>query len=99
MARRERSDSQPLGPALTDIILESIADGAFTIDTQWRVTSFNRAAEEITGIPREEDLRGHTRAALGDGDVEEGVLLVLDLQSHLASPELSPRQALHWNSR
>ncbi len=54
MARRERSDSQPLGPALTDIILESIADGAFTIDTQWRVTSFNRAAEEITGIPREE---------------------------------------------
>jgi PAS domain S-box-containing protein len=54
VARRERSDSQPLGPALTDIILESIADGAFTIDTQWRVTSFNLAAEEITGIPREE---------------------------------------------
>lgn len=34
------------------IILESIADGVFTIDREWRITSFNRAAERITGIPR-----------------------------------------------
>ena len=33
-------------------ILESIADGVFTIDEEWRVTSFNRAAERITGTPR-----------------------------------------------
>jgi PAS domain S-box-containing protein len=33
-------------------ILESIADGVFTIDADWRVTSFNRAAERITGVPR-----------------------------------------------
>lgn len=33
-------------------ILESIADGVFTIDPEWRVTSFNRAAERITGTPR-----------------------------------------------
>ncbi len=26
-------------------ILESIADGVFTIDRDWRITSFNRAAE------------------------------------------------------
>jgi PAS domain S-box-containing protein len=38
----------------TDIILDSIADGVFTVDRQWCVTSFNKAAEEITGIPREE---------------------------------------------
>ncbi len=38
----------------TDIILDSIADGVFTVDSDWRVTSFNRAAEEITGISREE---------------------------------------------
>ena len=49
---RKRSDSEPLGQALTHVILESIADGVFTTDLQWRVTSFNRAAEEITGIPR-----------------------------------------------
>jgi len=33
-------------------ILESIADGVFTIDDEWRLTSFNRAAERITGTPR-----------------------------------------------
>jgi len=39
---------------VTDIILESISDGVFTVDHEWRITSFNRAAEEITGIPRQE---------------------------------------------
>ena len=38
----------------TEIILESISDGVFTIDSQWHITSFNRAAEEITGISRKE---------------------------------------------
>lgn len=42
--------------SLTGAILESISDGVFTIDPSWRVTSFNRAAEEITGIPRSEAL-------------------------------------------
>jgi PAS domain S-box-containing protein len=37
-----------------DIILDSIADGVFTVDLDWRVTSFNAAAERITGIPRGE---------------------------------------------
>jgi len=38
----------------TRIILESISDGVFTIDQDWRITSFNRAAEEITGTDRRE---------------------------------------------
>lgn len=42
--------------SLTGAILESISDGVFTVDPSWRVTSFNRAAEEITGIPRSEAL-------------------------------------------
>lgn len=33
-------------------ILESISDGVFTVDARWRIASFNRAAEKITGIPR-----------------------------------------------
>ncbi|HOM49280.1 MAG TPA: sigma 54-interacting transcriptional regulator, partial [Candidatus Hydrogenedentes bacterium] len=45
-----------LPPESTEIILESISDGVFTVDHGWRITSFNRAAEEITGIPREEAL-------------------------------------------
>ena len=35
-------------------ILDSINDGVFTVDADWRVTSFNRAAEEITGVSRDE---------------------------------------------
>jgi PAS domain S-box-containing protein len=37
-----------------NIILDSIADGVFTVDQHWRITSFNRAAEKITGVPKEE---------------------------------------------
>jgi len=38
------------------VILDSVADGVFTVDGGFRVTSFNRAAEEITGVPRNEAL-------------------------------------------
>ena len=41
---------------LDEVILESISDGVFSVDEKWRVSFFNRAAEEITGIPREEAL-------------------------------------------
>jgi PAS domain S-box-containing protein len=34
------------------VILDSINDGVFTVDEQWRITSFNRAAERITGVQR-----------------------------------------------
>lgn len=37
-----------------DIILDSVADGVFTVDAEWRIMSFNRAAERITGVSREE---------------------------------------------
>lgn len=39
-----------------NIILDSINEGVFTIDPQWRITSFNRAAERITGVNRKEAL-------------------------------------------
>jgi PAS domain S-box-containing protein len=41
-----------------DPILDSINEGVFTVDLDWRITSFNRAAEKITGI-RREDAIGH----------------------------------------
>ena len=34
-----------------DVILDSITEGVFTVDLNWRITYFNRAAEKITGIP------------------------------------------------
>ncbi|MEJ2363991.1 MAG: sigma 54-interacting transcriptional regulator [Deltaproteobacteria bacterium] len=38
----------------TRLILDSIADGVFTVDHQGRITSFNRAAEKITGFSKDE---------------------------------------------
>jgi PAS domain S-box-containing protein len=38
------------------VILDSVADGVFTVDMSWRITSFNRAAEKITGVPRQDAL-------------------------------------------
>ena len=43
-------------PAGADSILESISDGVFTVDADWRITYFNAAAERITGIRRREAL-------------------------------------------
>jgi PAS domain S-box-containing protein len=41
---------------LHSIVLDSINDGVFTVDRQWRITSFNRAAEQITGVKRRQAL-------------------------------------------
>ncbi len=43
----------------TKIILESISDGVFTIDHNWKITSFNRAAEKITGVSRKDAIGSH----------------------------------------
>ena len=37
-------------PRLYRSILDSIADGVYSVDLNWRVTSFNKAAQKITGI-------------------------------------------------
>jgi PAS domain S-box-containing protein len=52
MARSPSTRREALAGQSTSIILESISDGVFTVDETWRVTSFNRAAETITGVPR-----------------------------------------------
>src|SRR5271167_2762597 len=43
--------SANLEPAV-DAILEGIGEGFFALDREWRFTAFNRAAEEIFGLPR-----------------------------------------------
>jgi PAS domain S-box-containing protein len=47
---------QALTPDEVATILDSVADGVFTVDEGFRITSFNHAAEEITGVPRDEAL-------------------------------------------
>ena len=48
MTKRKKALDLPI-----DSILDSVADGVFTIDREKHITSFNRAAEKITGIARE----------------------------------------------
>jgi len=45
---------EALSPDRFEAVLRSISDGVFTIDLDGRITCFNRAAEEITGVPRQE---------------------------------------------
>ena len=48
------ADKTQVPPEFIDTIFDSINDGVFTVDESWHVTSFNRAAETITGIKRKE---------------------------------------------
>ncbi len=54
-----------------ETILDSITEGVFTVDPSFRITSFNRAAELMTGVPREEALGRHCwevlRASICEG--------------------------------
>ncbi|MBF0210921.1 MAG: sigma 54-interacting transcriptional regulator [Desulfamplus sp.] len=43
----------------SEIILQSISDGVFTVDHNWKITSFNKAAEDITGIEKDEAIGRH----------------------------------------
>jgi PAS domain S-box-containing protein len=69
---RTRKKPTELHANPTEAILESISDGVFTVDQDWRITSFNRAAEQITGIRREEALGRSCsevfRASMCEGD-------------------------------
>ncbi|MCD6527634.1 MAG: sigma 54-interacting transcriptional regulator [Desulfuromonas sp.] len=43
-------------PLHLQTILDSVADGVFTVDNELRITTLNRAAEEMTGFNREQAL-------------------------------------------
>ncbi|MCJ7617065.1 MAG: sigma 54-interacting transcriptional regulator [Desulfobacterales bacterium] len=59
----------------TYIILDSIADGVFTVDLEWKITSFNRAAEEITGIKKNEAIGRHCWEVFKASICEQGCML------------------------
>ncbi|MDP1991527.1 MAG: sigma 54-interacting transcriptional regulator [Syntrophales bacterium] len=64
-----------------DIILDSIADGVFTVDDNWRITSFNRAAEQITGVRREDAIGQRCKDVLKADVCEKGCILRKTIQS------------------
>lgn len=62
-------------PDSTDIILDCIADGVFTVDLDWRITSFNHAAERITGIAQADALGRSCKEILRADLCESGCVL------------------------
>ena len=58
-----------------NVILDSISEGVFTVDLDWRITSFNRAAEEITGVSRREAIGKPCRDVLRADVCETGCTL------------------------
>lgn len=64
-----------------NVILDSISEGVFTVDLDWRITSFNRAAEEITGICREDAIGRRCRDVLRADVCESGCTLAKTMQT------------------
>jgi PAS domain S-box-containing protein len=58
-----------------NVILDSISEGVFTVDLDWRIASFNRAAEEITGIRYQDAIGKHCRDVLRSDVCETGCTL------------------------
>ncbi len=48
-----------------EAILNSISEAVITIDSEWRITSFNRSAEELTGVSAREALGKLCRDVMG----------------------------------
>ena len=57
------------------VILNSIADGVFTVDKDRRITSFNRAAERITGTTSSNAVGKHCYEIFHSDICEKGCLL------------------------
>ena len=64
-----------------NVILDSISEGVFTIDLDWRITSFNQAAEKITGIPREKAVGQYCRDILRADVCETDCTLAATMQT------------------
>jgi len=54
MSPKKAKKKRAVAETAYETILDSIADGVFTIDHDWKITSFNKAAENITGFTKEE---------------------------------------------
>lgn len=57
------------------VILDSIEDGVFTVDLGWRILLFNKGAERITGIPREDAIGRLCYEVLRANVCQEGCVL------------------------
>jgi len=78
-------------PRFLKVILDSIADGVFTIDHDKRITSFNRAAERITGVPATKALKNKCYEVLRSDLCQENCVLDKALQSEAEVRDMPAR--------
>jgi PAS domain S-box-containing protein len=65
----------------TDVILDNINEGVFTVDENMIITYFNKAAEKITGIPKEEALGQFCYEVMRSNICEKNCALKCSLQT------------------
>ena len=53
-----------------EAVLRCVADGVFKVDGNWRITSFNLAVEQITGVPAERAIGRHCSEVLHSSPCE-----------------------------
>lgn len=71
-------------------ISSSVTDGVFTVDSSWKITSFNKAAEKITGITRNEAIGKKCHDIFRTTLCEQGC----PLQDALKTGNSAPNRAL-----
>jgi len=65
----------------TQIILDNITDGVFTTDSGMRITSFNSAAEKITGVPKNKAIGEYCYNVFRSNVCEKGCVLAQTMKS------------------
>jgi len=68
-------ERDPITPARFETVINSISDGVFAVDREWRLTCFNNAAERTTGVDRENALGRRCSDVLRSNICEEACAL------------------------
>jgi len=66
----------------TQMILDSITDGVFAVDPDWKITFFNCAAEQITGVKKADAIGQYCREVFKAGICEQRCSLRQTIESN-----------------
>jgi PAS domain S-box-containing protein len=73
-----------------DALIEQSADGVMILDNRWRITTFNRAMEQLTGWPREEAIGRPCAEALAIQTAQGVNICLVDCPLQRRPPEDNP---------
>lgn len=73
---------KPIAGPEAEAILDALGEGLFTIDGDWRITRFNKAAERITGFTADEAIGEHCWNIFRTDVCESGCVLREALTGH-----------------